>query len=160
MTCSNKNHSNSSNKMHIRLQDLAQKIVVKNNLKAAQNVVFSPLFQGTKYISQLPPPPGATAKPSVTVKPNRARSILFKAQVASCKLQVANVSKLPAQVANCLLRVARSTCHQIDVQLLASCQLNLAIVVRSNSEVASNRWNRGPRAQLVIFGISIVYYDL
>ena len=81
-------------------------------------MVFSPLFQGTKYISLNPPPSAAEA----AFEANRVRSILFKTQVAICKVQVAScvthVSKLLAQVSNRQLRVARSSWLK-----LARCQI-------------------------------------
>ena len=59
--------------------------------------VFSPLFQGTKYISLLDPvgpsmrqiPPTRPSSLASCRLPGKARSILFKASCpASCKLQI------------------------------------------------------------------------
>ena len=87
------------------------------------NGFFSPLFQGTKYISRLLPaaaPPGASTAIAFLSKINLVQS---KLQVASSSWQVAR-----CQVASCQvkLQVASKLSGQVDMQ------------------VVCNWWNRGP----------------
>ena len=62
-------------------------------------MLFSPLFQGTKYISRIPPSSGPSTPSN---QHGRNQVYTSKLQVAGCRLQVASCK---SQVASCKLKI-------------------------------------------------------
>ena len=105
---SSKNHS-----FGIFYRRTKSKAVSKSSQKVLFKTVslFSPLFQGTKYISRIPPSPPSPSPPSgPSNQHGRNQVYTSKLQVASCKLQVAScklqVENYKLQVENYKLQVA------------------------------------------------------
>ena len=96
--------------------NVKQKLGTRKNLKKTHSLtlsLFSPLFQGTKYISLDPHRAAASCWKVSSLTQSKINLVQGKLQVASCKLQVAS----------CKLQVARCQADMTHIALIAAFSL-------------------------------------